>query len=52
MEKDIKKYLEFNGVMTVGIENPEKVGKKSFPNTKLEFMKKVQGKEAIKVEVK
>ena len=38
--------------MTVSIENPEKVGKECLPNTKLEFMKKVRGKEAIKVEVK
>jgi hypothetical protein len=28
------------------------VGKKHLPNAKLEFMKKVRGKEAIKVEVK
>jgi hypothetical protein len=38
--------------MTISVENPEKVGEKCLPNSKLEFMKKVRGKEAIKVKVK
>jgi hypothetical protein len=38
--------------MTISIENPEKVGEKCLPNSKLKFMKKVRDKEAIKVKVK
>ena len=38
--------------MTISVENPEKVGEKCLPNSKLEFVKKVRGKEAIKVKVK
>ena len=38
--------------MTIGVKNPEEMSKNGLPDTKLKFMKKVWGEEAIKIKFK